>query len=447
MEGEIIKMSLLVKDSDERLIEGMANVEVKDLQGDYIPIDVMKRAMIKFMERSGALNYRHTNHIIGKVLSFWVDEDKSGRKGVKILAKIYNDDELMDKAWDEIRKGELKGFSIGGVAKSRDGEELKEISIHEISVVEKPANPEALIESMTFAKGVDEMEKDGCKDRYMEGNHFKEMTDPQNPGSDKNRFNACVRYQMNCQGYSYDSAKKICAKIYHAKYGGMDEDVKVEGEVEKDEEMKKPFGAWKNFEDCVNYMTNEEGYDEDVAKKVCGKLQAKLEDKAFLKGLVERIVVDTENFKYDDDIKVCKEDDGMVDEKEDKKDKKEDEEKVEDEEEDKNKQDDSETQTTGKMDILVQSIAEMNDKLTALLEKINAIANTPSNSEDEDEENNEEEENGEEEKAIKKSLPNNFVKVETPVVSNDVENDENVIGRLLKGEIGLDEALKDVRGE
>ena len=216
--SEIKKMSLLVKDLDERLIEGFANAEVKDLQGDYIPVEAMKKAMIKFVERGGPINYRHTNHVIGKVLSFWIDEKENGVEGIKILAKIYSDDELMDRAWDEIKKGDIKGFSIGGVAVNRKGETLSEISIHEISLVEKPANPEAVIEAYTFAKG-EEVEKEGCKDRYMADKHnFKEMTCP-GKKDEKSKFCGCVRWAMSCKGLSQDRAERLCAYIRRRKYG------------------------------------------------------------------------------------------------------------------------------------------------------------------------------------------------------------------------------------
>jgi len=38
-----------------------------------------------------------------------------------------------------------------------------------------------------------------------------------------------------------------------------------------------PFGDWKDFDDCVRSMMEKQGYDEETAKKICGKLKAELE--------------------------------------------------------------------------------------------------------------------------------------------------------------------------
>lgn len=52
------------------------------------------------------------------------------------------------------------------------------------------------------------------KSRYTEpSGRFKKMTCPDDPNK-KSRFCGCVRYMMS-QGRSLDSAKRICAYIYH----------------------------------------------------------------------------------------------------------------------------------------------------------------------------------------------------------------------------------------
>jgi len=39
-----------------------------------------------------------------------------------------------------------------------------------------------------------------------------------------------------------------------------------------------PFGKWESFDACVKEMQEKEGYDEETAKKVCGRLKAQLEN-------------------------------------------------------------------------------------------------------------------------------------------------------------------------
>ncbi len=40
--------------------------------------------------------------------------------------------------------------------------------------------------------------------------------------------------------------------------------------------LQKPFGKWKNFNDCTKYMRNQ-GYKGENAKRICGALQAREE--------------------------------------------------------------------------------------------------------------------------------------------------------------------------
>lgn len=40
----------------------------------------------------------------------------------------------------------------------------------------------------------------------------------------------------------------------------------------------KPFGSWEDHEDCVDYMMEEQGYSEETAHKVCGSLEQELKE-------------------------------------------------------------------------------------------------------------------------------------------------------------------------
>lgn len=45
-----------------------------------------------------------------------------------------------------MKEGVLRGFSIGGRVVNKIGNMIKDLSLSEISLVDRPANPEALIE-------------------------------------------------------------------------------------------------------------------------------------------------------------------------------------------------------------------------------------------------------------------------------------------------------------
>ena len=158
------KMNIL--DSDKRLVAGWASVEVVDADGQYVPIDELVRAMIDYVDRGGLIMYGHSNKPVGRVIYWDVREHpETGKPGVYIIAKINRGYKLDDMVWESIKKGVLKGFSIAGMGsvekqlmKSDDGERevdvLKDIELTEISIVERPANPFAMIEEFNvFAKG------------------------------------------------------------------------------------------------------------------------------------------------------------------------------------------------------------------------------------------------------------------------------------------------------
>lgn len=158
---------LSVINEDERLIAGWASVEVVDKQGQYVDVETLAKAMLKFVDRGGFINYGHENKPVGKILQWEIRKHPdTDRPGVWIVAKINRGYKLDDIVWNMIKSGKLKGFSIAGlggvekrIMKADDGEErevevLKDIELTEISIVDEPANPYAVIEEVSvFAKG------------------------------------------------------------------------------------------------------------------------------------------------------------------------------------------------------------------------------------------------------------------------------------------------------
>jgi hypothetical protein len=159
--------SLVVKDENTRLVEGFANVEVLDRQSDIVPTETMFKAMLGYMERGGIILLGHENKPVGKVVQWGVERLPSGVEGIHIIASIHTGTGLGDAAWAMLKDKQITGFSIGGVAtetsrfkdKSAAGgiaRELSEIELNEISLVQIPANPLAVVEQMSMAKEMDE---------------------------------------------------------------------------------------------------------------------------------------------------------------------------------------------------------------------------------------------------------------------------------------------------
>lgn len=163
---EELKKIDILGSSNDRLIAGWASVEVVDRQGQIVPIDELNKALLRYSIRGAPLNYGHKNHQVGRVINWYImKHPKTGKWGVYIIGYIFSGEKIYDVVWEAIKDGTLTGFSIAGIANRKeydivDGrsvEVLRDITITEISVVEKPANPEALIEEINkFAKSGDD---------------------------------------------------------------------------------------------------------------------------------------------------------------------------------------------------------------------------------------------------------------------------------------------------
>jgi aminopeptidase N len=65
-------------------------------------------------------------------------------KGLYLQARVVD-----DEAWRKVKEGVYKGFSIGGRALQRDPQDRRVVTaleLSEISLVDRPANPEAVID-------------------------------------------------------------------------------------------------------------------------------------------------------------------------------------------------------------------------------------------------------------------------------------------------------------
>lgn len=151
---------LEVIEQDKRIFKATASVDIRDNQGDIIDIDDLEKSMLTYMDDVPAINYQHTNKVIGKVLNFGVTEN-AGKKELWIVAKIKKTHKLCEEAWNGIISGKYKGVSISGEFDERDANGyVTGTNPWEISLVEKPANPLAKILAVnTIAKSDTEIQK------------------------------------------------------------------------------------------------------------------------------------------------------------------------------------------------------------------------------------------------------------------------------------------------
>ena len=150
----------IIKSSNDLVIAGYASVEMVDKQGDKITSGALKNAFGEFMKASNYRNVQlaHSNIQVGEVVPNYTDSEgkiwKSGvdDSGMFVVIKLRDDIEKAREVASQIRKGSLRGFSIGGQAFKRinkhDAEhgsytEISKLELHEVTICEKGINPEA----------------------------------------------------------------------------------------------------------------------------------------------------------------------------------------------------------------------------------------------------------------------------------------------------------------
>jgi len=150
-------------DEDSFVIGGYASVEVVDKQGDKVPLETLEEAWKLFTKDLdyAHVHILHSNIPVGKILLEYEDSEgetrKSGvdDKGLYILVKIRNDIKKGKEVWQLIREKQLNGFSIAGeviasqpISNGKSFQQIDKLELHEISVVDKPANQLCLFSIM-----------------------------------------------------------------------------------------------------------------------------------------------------------------------------------------------------------------------------------------------------------------------------------------------------------
>ena len=135
--GEITKVE--AQDDGTIRVFGTASTGAVDDADETVSPDAMKAALPAYM-KFGALREMHGLTAAGATLSAEVDEDGATRIAAHVVDPV---------AVKKVQLGVYKGFSIGGRVLSRDAADRKVITklkLNEISLVDRPCNPEAVID-------------------------------------------------------------------------------------------------------------------------------------------------------------------------------------------------------------------------------------------------------------------------------------------------------------
>jgi len=125
-------------DEEQRMVFGYASTAALDSQGEIVLPSAIEKALPDYM-RFANIREMHSSSAVGTAQEATMDE-----KGLYLCAKVVD-----ENAWAKVKAKVYKGFSIGGAVKGRDAKDRKIItalSLHEISLVDRPANPEAVFD-------------------------------------------------------------------------------------------------------------------------------------------------------------------------------------------------------------------------------------------------------------------------------------------------------------
>lgn len=125
-------------DAAQRMVWGYASTAAEDDQGETITRDALTAALDDYM-RFANIREMHQLSAVGVAEEAAVDG-----KGLYVGARIVD-----PRAWEKVTGGVYKGYSIGGRVTERDPSDRSVITglkLTEISLVDRPANPEAVFD-------------------------------------------------------------------------------------------------------------------------------------------------------------------------------------------------------------------------------------------------------------------------------------------------------------
>jgi Caudovirus prohead serine protease len=123
-------------DEAQHMVFGYASTEALDSQGEIVKREALEAALPDYM-RFANIREMHQPSAVGIATEAEMDE-----RGLYLAARIVD-----PVAWEKVIAGVYKGFSIGGSVVQRDTTQkhvITGVKLSEISLVDRPANPEAV---------------------------------------------------------------------------------------------------------------------------------------------------------------------------------------------------------------------------------------------------------------------------------------------------------------
>ena len=157
--AEIAKIE--AQDDGTVKVWGYASSEAVDSDGEIIAAEAMKAAIPDYM-KFGAVREMHGSNAAGTAIEINVEDDGRTFFGAHIVDPV---------AVTKVKTGVYKGFSIGGSVTARDElnkSQITGLKLTEISLVDRPANPDAVFTCFKADKPKDDEEDDKPADKADE---------------------------------------------------------------------------------------------------------------------------------------------------------------------------------------------------------------------------------------------------------------------------------------
>jgi phage head maturation protease len=161
-------------DAAERMVWGYASTAAEDDQGEIITRDALAAALGDYLKFAN-IREMHQMSAVGVAEEAAVDA-----KGLYVAARIVD-----PRAWDKVTSGVYKGFSVGGRVTARDPADrsiITALRLTEISLVDRPANPEAVFDCWKAAGPTEE------RGRMADESHAIDYADPGYQADGKKRY-------------------------------------------------------------------------------------------------------------------------------------------------------------------------------------------------------------------------------------------------------------------
>ena len=273
----------LLKAGADLVVAGYASVELVDKQGDLITRSALKDAFKKFMTDPKFRNVQlaHSNIQVGEVIPNYTDSNGRMWKsevddaGMFVVVQLRNDIEKAREVAAEVRKGNLRGFSIGGQAFKRVNksdnthgsyQEISKLELHEVTICEKGINPEATFRILKEDKRNEKQVKKMTDDVMEQMSSVLERLEGRLDSMEKGEMPPGLKEHMKNKKSKDDESKDDESE--EKMYGG---EHKMEGKMkdeDKDDKEKSEYSdvITAEYLDWMENTLKSNGIDTDGAR-------------------------------------------------------------------------------------------------------------------------------------------------------------------------------------